>query len=156
MSSWDRFLPPNKFMLDLQKRLWIFIILWIFKRLLTSNISKNALRNDGLDEAERKSVQKAREFSGNQWSQQWHDTPGEWEFCRMRALPNVFVSLKCKPGIEPYSDSWSNPDMYAPQTCSTLGRGWCGESVTDELKDLLTHLQKASVGKFCPATQGRS
>ena len=51
-------------MLDLQKGLWSSIVPWPLKRWLISSISKNALRNDDLDKAERKSVQKAKEFSG--------------------------------------------------------------------------------------------
>lgn len=51
-------------MLDLQKGLWSSIVPWPLKRWLISSISKNALRYDDLDKAERKSVQKAKEFSG--------------------------------------------------------------------------------------------
>lgn len=75
-----------------------------------------------LDEAKRKSVQKAKCFldpgdlrSG--MTLQASKRSAEWWFC-----PKSFVTRKCKPGTEPCSASWSNPDTYAPQACNTLGR----------------------------------
>lgn len=144
----------------LQKRLWVFIIPCLFKRLSISNITfkKECTEKWWSGQSTEEASSKGQRVLWNPgvlrsgmmlWAGK---KSAEWRFC-----PVTFVAMKYKPGTEPYSTSWSNPDMHAPQACIlyTLGRGWCAESFTRELKDLLSHLKKTSMGKCYSANMGK-
>lgn len=87
------------------------------------------MRN-GLDGAKRKPVQKASALEPGDFTSgvtlQASKRPAGWRSC-----PASSVTLKGKPGTEPCAASWSNPDVRAPQACSSPGSGGCGRSCAE-------------------------
>lgn len=113
------------------------------------------MRNDGLDGAKRKSVQEASalepgDFMGGMTLRASKRSAG-WRLC-----PASSVTVKGKPGTEPYAASWSNPDMCAPQACNSPGSGGCGRSSTDELRTGWVTRRKPAWENSILQIQGRS
>lgn len=110
------------------------------------------MRNDGLDGAKRKSVQKASTLASGDFMSgvmlRASRRSAGWWFC-----PVSSVTLRGKPGTEPHAASWCNHDMCAPQACSSPGSGGCGRGPAAELRT--ESPEESSVGKSGSADPGK-
>ena len=150
-SRQGRSLSPNKLMLDLQKRLRIFTALWIFKRLLRSNVSRSARRNMVWMKRRGRPEGALDPGALRSWTTpQASSRAAEWRVCALF----VWVWNANEAPSHVRTPDQILPRAHSAEVCNTLGRGWCGESFP-ESETGRSQQKKASVGKFRSANLGK-